>query len=51
MKNGLAMSITTAPRVRLRPARSWRAELLGTQPSLAIAVTTRSRVGVADQVR
>ena len=44
MKNGLPMSITTMLTTRLRPARSWRADSFGTQPSLAIAVSTRSRV-------
>ena len=38
------MSITTMPIDRLRPARSCRADSLGTQPSLAMAVVTRSRV-------
>ena len=28
----------------LRPARSWRADSLGTQPSLVIASVTRTRV-------
>src|SRR5918997_3779831 len=39
------MSITTTASVRLRPARSCRADWFGTQPSLSIAVITRSRVG------
>ena len=44
VKNGLAMSITTMPTDRLRPARSWRADSLRTQPSLSIACRTRSWV-------
>jgi LacI family transcriptional regulator len=32
------------PMLRLRPARSWRADSLRTQPSLAIAFSTRDRV-------
>src|SRR4051794_27573358 len=38
------MSITTMPIDLLRPARSWRADSFGTQPSLVIAISTRSRV-------
>jgi hypothetical protein len=41
------MSITIMPMERLRPARSWRAGSLGIQPSLAIASSTRRRVGSA----
>ena len=44
VKNGLAISITTMPIERLRPARNWRADSLRTQPSLAIASSTRCRV-------
>lgn len=47
MKNGLAMSITTMPMERLRPARNWRADSFGTHPSLAIASCTRARVASA----
>ena len=46
MKNGLAMSITTMPIDRLRPARSCRRRLVGHPAQLArLPVTTRSRVG------
>src|SRR5215217_8965538 len=41
------MSMTIMPMERLRPARSWRAGSLGIQPSLAIASSTRRRVGSA----
>ena len=44
VKNGLAISITTMPIERLRPARSWRADSLRTQPSFSIASSTRCRV-------
>src|SRR6478609_2271528 len=44
VKNGLAISITTIPIERLRPARSWRADSLRTQPSFSIASSTRRRV-------
>ena len=38
------MSITTMLITRLRSARSWRADSLGTHPSFLIASSTRSRV-------
>ena len=44
VKNGLAMSSTTRPIVRLRPARRWRADSLRTNPSVAIESSTRCRV-------
>ena len=47
VKNGLATSSTTSPIVRLRPARSWRADSLRTKPSSRIEALTRSRVGRA----
>jgi hypothetical protein len=47
VKNGLATSSTTRPIVRLRPARSWRADSFLTKPSSVIAACTRTRVGAA----
>src|SRR5215831_9400151 len=47
VKNGLATSRTTRPIVRLRPARSWRADSFLTNPRALIAAFTRSRVGCA----
>ena len=47
VKNGLATSSTTRPIVRLRPARSWRADSFRTKPSSLIDAFTRSRVGRA----
>ena len=47
VKNGFATSRTTRPMVRLRPARSWRADSFLTKPSALIAAFTRSRVGWA----
>src|SRR6516165_12127934 len=47
VKNGLATSRTTRPIVRLRPARSWRADSFLTNPSALIAAFTRSRVNAA----
>src|SRR6516162_3780250 len=44
VKNGLATSRTTRPIVRLRPARSWRADSFLTNPRALIAAFTRSRV-------
>src|SRR3954471_19189677 len=44
VKKGLAMSRTTRPSVRLRPARRWRADSLRTKPRAAIASSTRRRV-------
>jgi hypothetical protein len=45
VKNGLAMSSRIAPTVVMVPARSVRAEPLGTNDSASIAWSTRSRVG------
>jgi hypothetical protein len=42
-----ATSSTTRPIVRLRLARSWRADSFLTKPSSMIAASTRSRVGAA----
>jgi hypothetical protein len=47
VKNGFATSSTTRPILRLRPARSWRADSFLTKPSSMIAASTRSRVGAA----
>ena len=47
VKNGLATSSTTSPIVRLRPARSWRADSLRMKPSSLMAARTRLRVGSA----
>src|SRR3984885_11171633 len=47
VKNGLATSRTTRPMVRLRPARSWRADSFLTKPRALIAAFTRSLVGCA----
>jgi hypothetical protein len=47
VKNGLATSSTTRPIVRLRPARSWRADSFRTKPSSLIEAFTRSRVARA----
>jgi hypothetical protein len=47
VKNGFATSSTTKPIVRLRPARSWRADSFRTKPSSLIEAFTRSRVGRA----
>ena len=44
VKNAFATSSTTRPIVRLRPARSWRANSSLTKPSSVIAACTRSRV-------
>src|SRR5487761_402514 len=44
VKKGFATSSTTTPIVRLRPARSWRADSLRTNPSALIAACTRARV-------
>ena len=41
VKNGLRMSSTTRPMLRLRPARSWRAASLRTNPRLSMAARTR----------
>ena len=55
VKNGLAMSSTTSPMVRLEPARSWRADSLRTKPSWSMAAWTRPggaahRVGPVEHV-
>ena len=47
VKNGLRTSSTTSPIVRLRPARSWRAASLRTNPSCSMAACTRSTVAGA----
>ena len=44
MKNGFRMSGTISPTSVACPARSVAAELFGTQPSVAIASRTRTRV-------
>ena len=46
-KNGLLMSGSTSPRVRLEPIRSVRAARLGRYPSWAMALRTRSAVSGA----
>ena len=51
VKNGLATSSTTRPIVRLRPARSCRADSLRTKPSSLIEACTRSRVGSGHDLR
>ena len=56
VKNGLATSSTTRPMVRLRPARSWRADSLRTKPSSSMASPdpargwARRRVGPVEHV-
>ncbi len=47
VKNGFATSSTTSPMVRLRPARSWRADSFLMKPSCLMAACTRLRVGSA----
>ena len=47
VKKGFATSSTTRPIVRLRPARSWRADSFRTKPSSLIEAFTRSRVARA----
>jgi len=46
-KNGLRMSSTTRPIVRLRPARSWRAASLRTNPRRSMDACTRATVSGA----
>src|SRR5262249_28402633 len=47
VKNGFATSSTTRPMVRLRPARSWRADSFLMKPRCLMAACTRLRVGSA----